>query len=151
MYTVLTEHIYSTYCTCIQYLLNIYTVLYILYMIRTGVAGVCNELQTALGSTKLDCICQSIDTFCIAHDESHEMLNLWEYYGNTAPTEDPSFMEALGFQVPDTAVNAYGWRGRRVFYPIKYPVCHPKVNFVFSTLGPPGQGVQMVPKLRAQF
>lgn len=40
-----------------------------------------------------------MNTYCIAHEGGEEdILNLWEYYGDVGPTEDPNFLKALGFE-----------------------------------------------------
>ena len=69
--------------------------------------GFCYEGLNAAKDANIrsDCLCQDVNDFCIAYSGG-TILNLWEYYGDTGPTEDPAFLEALGFGVGHIAVRS---------------------------------------------
>lgn len=35
--------------------------------------------------------------FCVAYDGDSPIINIWEYLSGGQPTEDPGFIEAMGF------------------------------------------------------
>lgn len=43
---------------------------------------------------RMDCLC--VGKHCIAYDGSAALIEIWEYLAG--PTEDPTFLKAMGFQ-----------------------------------------------------
>lgn len=52
---------------------------------------------TAQQISNIPCICAPSGVFCVAYDGDSDIINIWEYLKNGEPTEDPTFVEAMGF------------------------------------------------------
>lgn len=51
----------------------------------------------AVGKGKSPCLCAPSGEFCVAYDGRSEILEIWKYLAEGPPTEDPGFLEAMGF------------------------------------------------------
>ncbi|KAI6188821.1 Degenerin mec-10 [Aphelenchoides besseyi] len=58
--------------------------------------GYCVEKTEKPTNNRKSCLCQKLETFCVAYDGATEILKLWEYYGKLSSIES-EVMEALGF------------------------------------------------------
>uniref|UniRef100_A0AC35U3A0 Degenerin n=1 Tax=Rhabditophanes sp. KR3021 TaxID=114890 RepID=A0AC35U3A0_9BILA len=46
---------------------------------------------------KHPCLCAPSGSFCVAYDGKADILQIWKYLSGVEPTEDPGFIEAMGF------------------------------------------------------
>ncbi|VDN18169.1 unnamed protein product [Gongylonema pulchrum] len=47
--------------------------------------------------SNIPCLCAPSGVFCVAYDGDFDIINIWEYLIGGQPTEDPGFIEAMGF------------------------------------------------------
>uniref|UniRef100_A0A183V586 Amiloride-sensitive sodium channel n=2 Tax=Toxocara canis TaxID=6265 RepID=A0A183V586_TOXCA len=57
----------------------------------------CKKTPGAVGKGKSPCLCAPSGEFCVAYDGRSEILEIWKYLAEGPPTEDPGFLEAMGF------------------------------------------------------
>ncbi|VDN04218.1 unnamed protein product [Thelazia callipaeda] len=45
----------------------------------------------------IPCLCAPSGVFCVAYDGNSDIIKIWEYLSGSGPTEDPNFIQAMGF------------------------------------------------------
>ncbi|CEF63897.1 Na+ channel, amiloride-sensitive family and Degenerin family-containing protein [Strongyloides ratti] len=55
------------------------------------------DLAYKKNGKKYPCLCAPVGEFCVAFDDTTPMLKIWEFLSGGPPTEDPGFLEAMGF------------------------------------------------------
>ncbi|VDK46802.1 unnamed protein product [Anisakis simplex] len=56
-----------------------------------------NSTPGAVGKAESPCLCAPSGEFCVAYDGRSEIIEIWRYLAEGPPTEDPGFLEAMGF------------------------------------------------------